>query len=213
MEWIIASRSEGKLAELVPILASYGISGIGLAAASMTYSAVEDDIERFDTFDANALAKAQYFAQLSGVPCVADDSGLCIDALDGRPGVRSRRFASDLGVRMHNVTEDTANNRAMLDACWDSGWAPPWAAHYACCAAYADAGGTCVAFGRTDGAIVPESEGAGGFGYDPHFMSDDLRVTFATASREAKARVSHRGRAFANLLTRMQAMQFAASAR
>jgi XTP/dITP diphosphohydrolase len=203
-QWIIATRSRGKVAELVPMLAAHGIAAIGLDVAGVPESDDEHGIEIFDSFEANARAKAQYFFARTGIPCLADDSGLCVDALDARPGVRSRRFAADAGVRVASPTdEDAANNAALIDACWDSGRAPPWRAHYLCAAAYVDATITCVATGRTGGAIIPDRVGDGGFGYDPFFLSDDLGVTFAQATTEEKARVSHRGRAFAALFAQL----------
>ena len=200
--WIIATRSAGKLRELVPLFQTCGIDVVGLEGAGVREHPDEEQIESFDTFEANALAKAAYFARLTGRPCIADDSGLCIDALDGGPGVRSRRIARDMGCVIDQRGEDAANNAAVLDACWNSGWAPPWRAHYVCVAAYADGGtGTShVARGRTDGTLQPDRSGDGGFGYDPHFVSDDLGLSFGLASRDAKARVSHRARAFAVLL-------------
>jgi XTP/dITP diphosphohydrolase len=201
MQCLIATRNRGKMAELLPMLAASGVSAVSLDDVGIAASADEDDLERYDTFEENALAKARYFATRSGMPCLADDSGLCVDALGGRPGVRSRRFASDQGrVLRAGSDEDASNNDALLDACWDSGWAPPWAAHYVCAAAFVDATRALVAIGRTDGTIHAEREGSGGFGYDPYFLSTELGVTFATASRDAKAHVSHRGRAFASLL-------------
>lgn len=212
--WIIATRNKGKLAELIPMLAAHGITGIGLDDAGIRVSIAEDDIERFDTFVDNARAKAEYFAAVSGMPCVADDSGLCIDALDGAPGVRSRRFAGDRGhIVLDAKDEDRANNEAVVDACWDSGRAPPWRACYECAAAYADAAGSMVTVGRTDGAILPDRSGDGGFGYDPYFVSADLGVSFAVASAEEKARVSHRGRALAALLANVAAARANASPR
>ncbi len=200
--WIIATRNRGKLAELQPLLAGAGIVAIGLDEAGVVASPEEDGIEAFETFEANALAKARYFAARTGRPCLADDSGLRVDALEGRPGVRSRRFAEDNGVPISaHVDEDAANNDALIDACWNSGWAPPWPAHYVCAAAYSDATRDECALGRTDGTILPDRDGSGGFGYDPFFVSADLGVSFASASRDAKARVSHRARAFSQLLT------------
>ena len=214
MQWIIATRSRGKLAELAPLLSAHGIDAIGLDDAGVAVDpGAEDGIEVFDTFQANALAKAQYFAALTRQPCVADDSGLCVDALDGRPGVRSRRFAKDLGIATSFDDEDDANNQAMLDACWDSGRAPPWLARFACAAAYADAQRSVVTLGHTEGAIVPDRVGKGGFGYDPFFSSNDLGETFGVASCEAKARVSHRARAFESLLARVLTENSASSAR
>lgn len=97
IQWILATRSRGKLAELVPILSASGIVAISLEAAGIAASPAEEQIEVFDSFAENALAKARYFAALTGQACLAEDSGLCIDALDGHPGVRSRRFAHDRG--------------------------------------------------------------------------------------------------------------------
>lgn len=214
MPWIIATRSRGKLAELVPMLAARGVRGIGLDDAGVMPHDDEEGIEVFDTFAANAIAKASYFTALTGMPCFADDSGLCIDALDGAPGVRSRRFATDRGHSASvGADEDAANNDAMIDACWDSGRAPPWSAWYACAAAFCDGTRTMVAEGRTDGVIMPERDGSGGFGYDPYFVSTELGVSFARATREAKAAVSHRGRALAALLERLAEQGVAAVAR
>jgi XTP/dITP diphosphohydrolase len=186
------------------MLAARGIAVIGLDAAGVPETADEAGIEIFDSFEENALAKAQYFFARTGMPCVADDSGLCVDAIAGRPGVRSRRFASDSGVHVSSpADEDAANNAALIDACWDSGRAPPWRAQYVCAAAYVDASASCVVTGRTGGAIIADRLGDDGFGYDPFFRSDDLGITFAQATREQKERVSHRGRAFEALLARL----------
>ncbi|MDZ7630958.1 MAG: non-canonical purine NTP pyrophosphatase [Gemmatimonadaceae bacterium] len=84
--------------------------------------------------------------------------------------------------------------------------AHPWRAHYVCAAAYADASRQFVAVGRTDGAFLPDAQGTGGFGYDPHFVSDDLGISFAAARREDKARVSHRARAFRALLGQLDSL-------
>lgn len=176
-----------------------------LAEAGVDVHPDEEAIEVFETFAGNALAKARYFAARSGLPCLADDSGLCIDALDGAPGVRSRRFAADRGQLVPSShDEDTVNNEAMLDACLDSGRAPPWTARYVCAAAYCDGVREHVATGTTEGAIVPDFDGSEGFGYDPFFLSRDLGISFGRASREAKAVVSHRGRAVAALLAMVE---------
>ena len=205
MRCVLATRSVGKLRELVPMLAQHGITGIGLTEAGVALLEAEAEIEAFDTFEANALAKARHFARVIGAACIADDSGLAIDALDGAPGVRSRRFASDHGRREHGAaTEDVANAEAVIDACWDSGWAPPWAARFICVVAYADATREVVAHGSVEGHLVPERAGDGGFGYDPWFRSVDLGVTFAEASLQAKALVSHRARAMVSLLAQLR---------
>jgi XTP/dITP diphosphohydrolase len=200
--WVLATRSPGKLAELRPMIAAIGIHAVSLDDVGLTASPDEDGIECFSSFEANAIAKARYFAERTGLPCLADDSGLCIDALGGAPGVRSRRFALDKGwPAMDDQSDDAANNDAMLDACRNSGVAPPWPAQFVCAAAYVDAHRTLAVLGQSHGAIHPDRDGTGGFGYDPYFMSADLGVSFARASRDEKAQVSHRGRAFATLLT------------
>lgn len=187
------------------MLSAHGLMAIGLDDAGIAYSPDEEGIEVFDTFEANASAKARHFATIAGLPCMADDSGLCVDALDGAPGVHSRRFARDQGCpAADGDAEEQANNAAVLDACWNSGWAPPWRAHYACAAAYAGIGGECVAMGRTDGHISPDPDGGGGFGYDPYFVSSDLGISFARAAGDAKARVSHRARAVSTLLSMLR---------
>ncbi len=198
--WVLATRSAGKLRELVPWFAARGIAVIGLDDAGLAPSAEEDAIEGHDSFEGNALAKARWYAARTGAPCIADDSGLAVDALHGAPGVRSRRFAADRGVVRGDRSEDEANNAALLAALSASGIGGPWPARYVCVAAFADGQTTCLARGETTGVIVPVATGAGGFGYDPYFLSDDLGTTFAEASLEAKAAVSHRGRAFAALL-------------
>jgi len=202
--WIIATRNSGKLIELQPILAARGIEAIGLDEAGVAISGAEDALEIFDTFEANATAKAEYFARLCMLPCLADDSGLQVDALDGAPGVRSRRFAADRGCVVSERTDETvSNNEVLVAACWDSGRAPPWRARFVCAAAWSDGSQTHVAVGSSDGAILPEPKGSDGFGYDPFFLSDDLGVTFAVASQQEKAAVSHRARAVAALLDQL----------
>jgi XTP/dITP diphosphohydrolase len=203
---VLATRSRGKLAELVPLLAAHGVVVRSLDQLDIAESDQEGAIEAFDTFDDNARAKAEYFARLTGEVCLADDSGLCVEALDGAPGVRSRRFALDNGRTYAAVDEDRANREAVLTACWDSGRAPPWRAAYVCVVAIAGPGTTVSAMGQTVGALLADAVGYGGFGYDPLFQSDDLAQTFASVSLAEKAAVSHRARALQALLT-MPAVQ------
>ncbi|MCU0626317.1 MAG: non-canonical purine NTP pyrophosphatase [Gemmatimonadaceae bacterium] len=197
--WVLATRSVGKLRELVPWFAGRGLRVIGLDDAGVARSTEEDGIEVHATFEGNALAKARWYAERTGLPCVADDSGLEVDALAGAPGVRSRRFAADRGVT-HPGGEDAANNTALLAALAATGLAPPWPARYVCVAAFADGDERRHARGETGGVIVPTAAGIHGFGYDPYFVSTALGRTFAEATVAEKAAVSHRGRAFAALL-------------
>lgn len=194
---VLATRSRGKLRELRPLLAGYGIATVDLHDVGVVEQpAVEAALECFETFEENALAKARYFfAQVGGTrPTVADDSGLEVRALGGRPGVRSKRWSgrADLSGR----ALDGANNAKLLA---ELGGASDRRARYVCVAAYVDARGERLFRGESTGRILDGPRGSGGFGYDPLFLSDDLGVTFAVASLEAKARVSHRGRAFARL--------------
>lgn len=193
---ILATRSLGKLHELGPMLAAYGIETLTLDQAGVAERPVDEEgLEHFPTFEENALAKARYFFERAGRrPTVADDSGLEVLALGGRPGVHTKRWSgrTDLSGR----ALDAANNAKMLREL--SGIADR-RARYVCVAAYIDASGERVCRGESTGRILDAPRGAGGFGYDPLFMSDDLGVTFAEATREQKEQVSHRGRAFAQL--------------
>jgi XTP/dITP diphosphohydrolase len=192
---LVATRNAGKLDELRPMFAAIGLEVVDLGSAGIPETPDEDAIEAFDTFEANALAKARHFHQASGgLPTVADDSGLEVLALGGAPGVRSKRYAAaDAGV-----SQTDANNARLLGALAD---AEDRRARFVCAVALVDAGRELVVRGETTGVITRKARGAGGFGYDPLFLSDDLGVTLAEAGAAAKARVGHRGRAFAALVT------------
>jgi XTP/dITP diphosphohydrolase len=194
---LLATRSSGKLSELQPMFAEAGIATVDLGAAGVAESAEEDGLEVFDTFEENALAKARYFARRSGLATAADDSGLEVFALDGRPGVRSKRFSgrSDL----HGRELDAANNaKLQLELAGHS----DRRARFVCAAALVTPDGQeLVRRGETSGVILSAPRGDAGFGYDPFFQSVELGGrTFAEASVAEKERVSHRGRAFRALL-------------
>lgn len=192
---LVATRSPGKLRELLPMLRAAGYTPIDLETAGIAEAPLEDAIEAHDTFEANALAKARHFHAISGLPTLADDSGLCVDALGGHPGVRSKRWSgrSDLSGQ----ALDDANNAMLQEAL-----APRLArgAAYVCAAAFVDGDVELVRRGETRGEIVHVACGSGGFGYDPFFRSDELGRTFAEVSREEKAAVSHRARAVRGIL-------------
>lgn len=200
---ILATRSVGKVRELMPLLAQFGWTALTLDEAGIPVSKAEDDLEVFTTFEANALAKARYFARHSGVAVVADDSGLVVNALDGRPGVQSKRWS---GSTLEGDALDVYNNRflqARLDEAAVLGRTERDAA-YVCAAACVWGDREWVAVGETAGRILREPVGSGGFGYDPYFWSNELGATFAAVERDAKAEVSHRGRAFRRLLTELE---------
>jgi XTP/dITP diphosphohydrolase len=196
---LIATRSTGKLKELWGILDEAGLRGISLDQAGIAESPDEEGIECHDTFEANSLAKARHFNRLSGLPTVADDSGLSVDALGGAPGVWSKRYSGRDDLSGQNL--DDANNEKLLrelKGFRDVG------ARYSCAAAFVDGDVEVVAMGETFGKIVREPKGEHGFGYDPYFFSTELGMTFGEASVEAKQTVSHRGRAFRALVVALR---------
>ena len=196
---LVATRSEGKLRELMPLFEQAGIRAITLVEAGIDESLEEETIESFESFEENALAKARYFHELSGLETVADDSGLCVDALAGAPGVSSKRYSGK--SQLTGQALDDANNarlQAELRDCSDR------AAKYKCAAAWVNRADEVVAIGETHGSIVTDPRGTNGFGYDPYFYSSDLHMTFGEADVAAKQAVSHRGRAFAALFAALR---------
>jgi XTP/dITP diphosphohydrolase len=215
---VLATRSSGKLRELLPMLRAHGWMPLTLDEAGVPYDPAEEHIEVHDTFEGNALAKARYYAARVPYPVFADDSGLCVDALGGAPGVHSKRWCGHEGLGGQAL--DAANNAQLLEALTSRGatQVDQRRARYVCIAAYAvaaDAAHLGVAEadvvsarevwarGETLGHILSHPVGEGGFGYDPYFHSADLDASFASVTTEAKADVSHRGRAFRALLERL----------
>lgn len=190
---VVATRNPGKVRELRPLLEGAGWEVVGLDELGVAESPEEDAVEAFETFEENALAKARYFAERTGLPALADDSGLVVDALGGAPGVRSRRFAAPDEAR--GERQDQANNRHLLELLADT---PEQArtARFVCAAALArPEGGEVVRRGTLEGLIAGELHGAGGFGYDPLFFVPAEGRTLAELPPERKNQLSHRGRA------------------
>ncbi len=208
---ILATRSRGKLRELRPLFAEAGFDVLDLDAAGMLEDPrAEDELEHFETFEENALAKARYFFELAGGerPVVADDSGLEVFALGGRPGVRSKRWSGR--GELSGLALDEANNAKLLaelarverdGSDMERSLAAERRARYVCAAVYVDRDGERVYRGECNGRILREPRGAGGFGYDPLFELEGSSSTFAEIDRAAKEKVSHRGRAFRRLVT------------
>lgn len=200
MKLLVATRSAGKMREIRRILAGVpGLDVLGLEDVGIAPDPAEDDLEVFDTFERNALAKARYFHARSGIATVADDSGIEVDALDGAPGVRSKRFAPDAGLDvdgLHGPALDEANNRHLVSSL--KGVAPASrTARYVCAAVLlADDMGPLTIRGEAPGVIVDEPSGSGGFGYDPHVFDPTVGKTFAEMTAEEKDARSHRGNAF-----------------
>lgn len=206
---LLATRSRGKVAEFRRLLTPLGVEVRSPDEIGLSLHPDEDTLEMAHTFAENAAAKAEWFAARSGLVTLADDSGLEVDALQGAPGVYSKRFAGMSGAE-HVVT--AANNAALLAALQDVPDSMR-TARYRCalvlhhpgtaeCAwpyPRPEPGLSVVVEASTEGRILASPDGDGGFGYDPLFWSDDLGMPFGRASAEAKGVVSHRGRAVAAL--------------
>jgi XTP/dITP diphosphohydrolase len=197
---ILATRSAGKLRELRPLFAEHGFSTIDLNEAGIAETPDEDELECFATFEDNALAKARHFFRRAGVPTVADDSGLAVDALGGSPGVHSKRWSGRADLTGQDL--DDENNALLLRALEGKG---NRSARYVCAAAYVFGERELVRRGEVAGAIARSPRGTGGFGYDPFFAADELGGrTFAEVSRDEKARISHRARAMRALIGELE---------
>ena len=195
---VLATRSVGKRDELRALFSDAGIIVESLNDAGVTVDAAEDALEVHDSFEANARAKARWFAaRLPGRAIIADDSGLVVDALGGAPGVRSKRWA---GSAESGAALESSNNAALLRALASTIDADARSARYVSVVVCVREDDEWIARGDCDGRIVGELRGDGGFGYDPLFFSADLHKTFGQATREEKSAVSHRGRAMRALL-------------
>jgi XTP/dITP diphosphohydrolase len=202
VRFLLATRSRDKLREIREILAPTGIEVVSLAGLDLPATPEEDAIEAFPTFRENALAKARYFAARTGLPTLADDSGLEVAALGGEPGVRTKRFSGRDDLAGEDL--DRANNALLLEKLRN---VPPEqrAARYVCAAAAVRGPGAAfVAIGTTPGRIAPApSAGTEGFGYDPLFLVPELGLTFADVPAAEKHRRSHRARAFRALASQL----------
>lgn len=188
---LVASRNAKKLGELRRILAEAGVAGLEVVGLDEVPPFPEAP-ETGATFEENALAKARDGAAATGLACVADDSGLAVDALNGMPGVLSARWAGRHG-------DDGANNDLLLAQLDDVPDARRGARFVSACALVAD-GREVVTVGEWPGVIARKPVGEGGFGYDPLFVPEGGSVSSAQLTPEAKDAASHRGRALRALL-------------
>lgn len=191
MKIIAATKNKGKIKEISNILGK-----LGFEVESQQDAGYDVDIlETGDTFEKNALIKARAIAMLCDNPVLADDSGLCIDALDGRPGVYSARYAGE------NATDEEKMSKVLteLERVKDR------TARFVTSVAFIFPNGKEItASGEVEGHITTEPDGENGFGYDPIFYSDELKKTFAQATDDEKNSVSHRGRALAALAEKLK---------
>jgi XTP/dITP diphosphohydrolase len=198
MKILFATRSPGKQREVKRVLEAAGHQVVFPDDVNIWESAAEELLESSDSFQTNARAKAEYFARRSGFPTVADDSGLEVLSLGGAPGVRSKRWAGASGTAEQ---VDAANNAELVRRLRGAP-AQKRAARYRCVLVYLSTPTSVpqVFEGSTGGAILEQSRGTGGFGYDPYFLSDDIGKSFGEATAEEKDAVSHRGRALQALI-------------
>jgi len=192
---LLASRNAKKLTELRRVVASAGLSGIEIVGLD-DVPAYPEEPETGATFEENALIKARSGAAATGLACVADDSGLAVDALNGMPGVLSARWSGRHG-------DDQANNDLLLGQLGDVPADRRGAAFVSACALVLPSGEETVVRGEWRGTIVSAPRGASGFGYDPLFIPDDEAAggrTSAELEPAEKDALSHRGKALAQLL-------------
>ena len=185
---VIASNNPGKLREIGHLLEPLGIEVLPQSA----FNIAEAD-EPHCTFVENALAKARHASKCSGLPALADDSGICVDALHGEPGIHSARYAGE-------PKSDERNNLKLVEALTNQSNRN---AHYYCVVVlvrHADDPQPIIADGAWHGEIIPQPRGSGGFGYDPYFYLPQLGKTSAELPLEQKNRISHRGQALARLV-------------
>jgi len=188
---VLASNNPGKIREISAILASLAIEVVPQAQ----FNIPEAD-EPHGTFIENALAKARHAAAASGLPALADDSGICVDALGGAPGVYSARFAGD-------PKSDERNNRRLLELLAHS---DNRTARYYCVIVvlrHVDDPQPLIAEGEWHGEVLRAPRGTGGFGYDPLFLDPTIGLTGAELPMEKKNRISHRGKALTLLAERL----------
>jgi XTP/dITP diphosphohydrolase len=206
--FLLATRSEGKLRELREIFSEFGLEAVDLAALGIPETARENNLEEFETFEENALAKARYFYEVSGgMPTFGDDSGMCVDALNGEPGVYSKRWSGREDLERTEL--DAANNAKLVArmraARAEQGTAFTDTGRYISVAAFKDAAGELTRRGEIEGRVLTIPRGTEGFGYDPYFEAPELGGTFAESSIKNTAAGSHRARAFRALLAALRA--------
>ena len=196
--WVIASSNAHKVAELKTLLEQEGLGDLELTTQSEL--GIQPPREPATTFVENALIKARHASHISGLPALADDSGLVVAALNGAPGVMSARFAGP-------DASDRANIEKLLGALADADTANRSACFYCVVVAleHADDPAPIVAAGRWEGTIALRPAGVGGFGYDPVFFDPELKRTAAELPGDVKNAVSHRGRALRLLVAELKA--------
>ena len=194
MELVVATRNAGKLKEIRRLLEAQGVTILGLDKFPEAPEVEEDG----DTFALNAAKKAETIARITGLPCLADDSGLTVTALQDRPGVHSARFSGDDAT-------DSSNNHKLLE---EMALVPEKQRQAAFCCVMAlclPDEPTRLFEGRVEGLILSQKQGDGGFGYDPLFWLPEFDCSMAELSLDIKNRISHRGQALRQVVTHLSA--------
>ncbi len=185
---LISTRNQGKVDEIAAIMKGFPTEFLSLADVSDVPEVTEDG----ETFEENAIKKALIVAESTGIVTLADDSGLCIDALNGRPGVMSARYAGETASDAEKCATVLAEMQEVPDELRT--------ARFVCVLALATPEGDLKLFrGACEGTITREARGKAGFGYDPIFYYPEIGCTFAQMDRDTKNRVSHRGKALEQL--------------
>lgn len=180
---VIASRNQGKVKEIEEMLKGFNVQ----IKCVSDFGPIPEIVEDEETFDGNAYKKASMTARFLGLPAMADDSGLEVEALNGRPGVMSARYAGEGATDADNVTKLLTEMRGVENR----------KARFTCVVSIAVPTGPALTYeGKCDGLITEKSAGTGGFGYDPVFFSPAYGKTFAALSMAEKNRISHRGKVF-----------------
>lgn len=185
---VIASNNPGKLREIGHLL-----EPLGLEVLPQSVFDISEVDEPYCTFIENALAKARHASRCSGLPALADDSGICVNALNGQPSIHSARYAGE-------PKSDERNNQKLIEALTHQS---DHNAHYYCVMVlvrHVDDPQPIIADGSWHGQIIPQPRGNGGFGYDPHFYLPELGVTSAELPLEQKNKISHRSQALIRLV-------------
>lgn len=193
MELVLATRNEGKVREMRSML-----DGLGIQLINQSDTDIPSPVEDGGTFVENALIKARAVSQATGLPCIADDSGLVVPSLGGAPGIFSARYAGE-------DASDDENNAQLLKALTDS---DDRSAYFYCCMVfltYAEDPTPLIATGQWQGEILEQPVGQDGFGYDPLFFIAELGKSAAELPKATKNKISHRGQACAALVGSLQA--------
>lgn len=195
-QWVLASNNKGKLAELKRLFAE---ANLNVTIVPQGQLDIEDAVEDGLSFIENAIIKARHASRISGLPAIADDSGLCVPVLGNAPGIYSARYAGEHG-------NDDKNNAKLVTDLQSMRGEQPIKGMFVCVLAmvrHADDSLPIIAQGLWHGEILEAPHGDSGFGYDPLFWLPDLQATAASLSAADKNRISHRGQAIQQLLTQL----------